>query len=165
MIAVLSYGNAGAIVRALQSQGVQAERVTAAAKVSAAQGLVLPGVGHASATMEWLREHGVDQAVRDFVAAGKPVVGVCVGGQVLCERSEEGDTKCLGILGGSVVKQRAMFVGWREVEGVGPRYFCHQYTMPADVMRSGAVVAYQYHPEKSGRAGLRELARAFGVAN
>lgn len=165
MIAVLSYGNAGAIVRALHSQGLHAECVTTAAQVSAARGLVLPGVGHARATMDWLREHGIEQAVRDFVAAGKPVAGVCVGGQVLCERSEEGDTECLGILRGSVVRQRGMFVGWREVEGIGPRYFCHQYAMPADVMRSGSVVAYQYHPEKSGRAGLRELARAFGVAN
>lgn len=163
MIGVAHWGNAPAVVRALVSRGVAAKVVYDGQEAAACAGLVLPGVGHAGTVMATLRASGVLPALWAHVRNGRPVVGICVGGQVLCERSDEGATECIGILPGTVRKGSGLYVGWREVEGVGVRYFCHEYAMPADRMRQGSVVAYQYHPEKSGPAGLRELAAVFGA--
>lgn len=162
-VAILDYGNAGAVRRALQAEGVESFRTSDPAALLSASAVVLPGVGHARDTMAWLAAHGMDGTLRALAAHGRRIVGICVGGQVLCQRSEEGDTDCLGLVPGQV-RRREMFVGWREVEGVGLRYFCHSYAMPADRVQHGAITAFQYHPEKSGAAGVRELAAACGYS-
>lgn len=64
--------------------------------------IVLPGVGAASYAMQQLKETGYDKFLKEWAASGKPLVGICLGSQIIFEYSEEGDTTCLGLLKGSI---------------------------------------------------------------
>jgi glutamine amidotransferase len=88
---------------ALRAEGVEAVISRDAAVITAAERLIFPGVGAAGSAMEGLRDLKLDQTVRDFVASGKPFLGICIGCQVILGSSEEdGGTACLGLLPGSV---------------------------------------------------------------
>jgi glutamine amidotransferase len=104
MIAVIDYGsgNLGSMRRALQISGGDVHVTSDPAVVRSADGVVLPGVGHAGQCMQALAGLGLDVAIRDAVAAGTPFLGVCVGMQVMLERLEEGDTDGLGLVRGRV---------------------------------------------------------------
>ena len=132
MIAIVDYkaGNLTSVAHALTHLGHRCEITDRPEKVRAADRVILPGVGAAGATMENLRALGLDACLRDDVAkAGKPFLGICIGIQVLLERSEEDDARCLGIVPGRVVKfpnsidGRAIKVpqiGWNRVRQVRP---------------------------------------------
>ncbi len=124
MIAVLDYhaGNATSVVRALAQAGAQATITADPAVVARASRVVFPGVGAAGASMAALVARGLDQALREAVARGVPVLCVCIGLQLLFERSaEDGGTDCLGILPGSVVRfpardgYKVPHMGWNEL--------------------------------------------------
>jgi len=105
MIAIIDYraGNLTSVARALERLGHGCEITDDPAKIRKADRVILPGVGAAGATMENLRALGLDQVLRDDVAkAGKPFLGICIGIQILMERSEEDSTECLGIIAGEV---------------------------------------------------------------
>jgi glutamine amidotransferase len=70
--------------------------------LAGAEGLIFPGVGEAAASMSELKRTGLDSALCDYLKSGRKVLGICIGCQVIFERSEERDTECLGILKGSV---------------------------------------------------------------
>lgn len=132
MIAIVDYkaGNLTSVARALTHLGHRCEITDRPENVRAADRVILPGVGAAGATMENLRALSLDDCLRDDVAkAGKPFLGICIGIQVLLERSEEDDARCLGIVPGCVVKfpssidGRAIKVpqiGWNRVHQVRP---------------------------------------------
>jgi glutamine amidotransferase len=186
-IAVLDYGmgNLLSVERALEHVGGTAEITGNAVSVAAADALVVPGVGHFGACMRELAARGLDAAVRDFAASGRPLFGVCVGMQVLLDGSEEDPEPGLGVLPGVSRKLPATVkvphMGWNDVawtaahpylEDVpdGTRfYFVHSYAPDAGpvslgttdygrpfaaAVASGNVFATQFHPEKSGDAGL-----------
>jgi glutamine amidotransferase len=103
-VAVIDYqaGNLRSVETALRHLGAEFQ-VTARAEVALRAGrLLVPGVGEARAAMEVLDRAGLGEAVREFVASGRPALGICLGAQVIFERSEERDTPCLGILPGEV---------------------------------------------------------------
>jgi len=105
MIAIIDYraGNLTSVARALERLGHRCEITDDPATIRKADRVILPGVGAAGATMENLRVLGLDQVLRDDVAkAGKPFLGICIGIQILMERSEEDSTECLGIIAGEV---------------------------------------------------------------
>ena len=106
MLAILDYeaGNQTSVFRALASQGIPAEITADAGRLSAAEGVIFPGVGAARQAMELLLRTGLDTVLRDLAASGKPLLGVCLGCQVLLEYSEENDTKTLGLVPGSCVR-------------------------------------------------------------
>ncbi len=191
-IAILDYGmgNLRSVDRALAHVGGDAEITGDRARVLEADALVVPGVGHFGACMRGLQRLGLDTAVRAFAAGGRPVFGVCVGMQILFERSEEGAERGLGLLPGVVRRLpssvKVPHMGWNEVtwirghdyiDGIpdGERfYFLHSYAPEVDVLAVGAsehgqrfaaVVARgnlfvtQFHPEKSGDAGLHVYER------
>lgn len=91
--------------------------------------LVFPGVGEAAAAMRVLRTKGLDQVIRDFASAGKPILGICVGCQVLLDLSEEGNTECLGLIPGRVRRFAAgtglkvPHMGWNRVKHAGTGIF------------------------------------------
>ena len=121
MIAVIDYraGNAPSVLNALAHLGVSAQRVTGPEGLSAAQAIVLPGVGSAEATMQSLAEMGLIEPLKRRVIADKtPFLGICIGLQVLFEHSEEGDVDCLGFLKGTVKRfpgdLRVPQMGWNE---------------------------------------------------
>lgn len=148
--------------------------------VEAADLAVLPGVGSAASAMAGLRARGLDEALRERVAAGGPTLGICLGLQLALEESEEdGGVAGLRLLPGRAVRLlegRVPRIGWAPVEPGGEAfYFAHSYAAetPAATGRSEGVVAaaeagsflgVQFHPEKSGAAGARFLARCLSRA-
>jgi imidazole glycerol-phosphate synthase subunit HisH len=121
-LAVLDYGggNIGSLVAALERRGVAFDLTDNANAVVAADAAILPGDGAFGATMDALRERGLDRAVQAVVAAGKPFLGICVGMQVLFETSDEfGDGAGLGIFRGHVRKfdraPRVPHMGWNDL--------------------------------------------------
>ena len=179
----LGYGNTDSIRLAFARLGIEARLTTDAAVVAACDRLVLPGVGAAGFGMEKLRAANLVEPLR---ARRKPILGICLGMQMLFEESEEGDTPLLGLLAGRV---RALqpapgrpvpHMGWTRIDtadGVGLDagdyvYFAHSFACddgPATAARAdygGPIVAAvreghlwgaQFHPERSSAAGSRFL--------
>ncbi|HYK66238.1 MAG TPA: imidazole glycerol phosphate synthase subunit HisH [Patescibacteria group bacterium] len=132
MIAIVDYkaGNLTSVQRALEFLGHKSEITDRADKIAAADRVILPGVGAAGATMENLNALGLSDVLRNDVArAGKPFLGICIGIQVLLDRSEEDDARCLGIVAGSVVRYprsldgrplKVPQIGWNRVRQSKP---------------------------------------------
>lgn len=106
MLAILDYeaGNQTSVMRGLAAQGIPARITADPVELEAASGVIFPGVGAAKQAMELLVRTGLDGILRSLVASGKPLLGVCLGCQILLEHSEESDTSCLGILPGRCVR-------------------------------------------------------------
>ena len=121
MIVVVDYGAANllSITRALEAAGASVEVSDTPERIAAAQALVLPGVGAAGSAMRRMRATGVDTALSAAAATGKPVLGVCLGMQLLFERLEEDDTDGLGLLAGDAPQLRGVpklpHMGWNSV--------------------------------------------------
>ncbi len=152
-IALIDAGgaNLGSVRYALERLGAAPRIVRDAGELAGADRIVLPGVGAAAPAMAALRERGFDAALRD---AAVPVLGICLGMQLLYEASDEGDTTCLGAIPGKVCRMlpapgvRIPHMGWNALsdiaadpllEGIaqGDRaYFVHGYAAPvgADTM-------------------------------
>jgi glutamine amidotransferase len=95
-IVIIKYnaGNIESVNNALNRLGVNAEITADPGKIRNADKVIFPGVGEASTTMEYLRRHKLDELI---VSLRQPVLGICLGLQLMCSHSEEGDTTCLGI--------------------------------------------------------------------
>jgi len=194
-VVVLDYGsgNLRSAERALARVGAD---VTVTADVAAARdcdALVVPGVGAFAACMAGIRAVGGDDVVRARVAAGRPVLGICVGMQVLYEQGDEHGvvTDGIGVLRGKVGRLHAKVLphmGWNTVapfpgstlfSGVEAErfYFVHSYAAAPGgtgesisehgerfvaAVEDGVVAATQFHPEKSGDAGLTLLRNWLG---
>jgi glutamine amidotransferase len=141
---------------------------------------VLPGVGAARAAIAGLRERGHDAALRERFAAGRPILGICLGLQLALEHTEEdGGVAGLGLVEGRALRireGRVPRIGWARVDDGGAFYFAHSFAaetphavswsegVVAEV-RHGSFVGCQFHPEKSGEAGARyleDLCRSLG---
>jgi glutamine amidotransferase len=96
-LAIIKYnaGNIQSVLFALERLGVSAEVTADKEKIFAADKVIFPGVGEASSAMKSLAESGLDKVIPELK---KPVLGICVGMQLLCEHSDENDTACLGII-------------------------------------------------------------------
>ena len=145
-VAIIDYGvgNLRSVEKAFRAGGVDAQVSSDESVLRAAERLVLPGVGAFRACMEALTERGFDRLVRERVGGGTPLLGVCVGMQMLFEESEEfGTTRGLGFLPGRVRRfpegLRVPQVGWNQVgwrgghalsEGISDKtffYFVHSF--------------------------------------
>lgn len=100
-VAIIKYnaGNVQSVQYALQRIGVESTVTDDAAVIQQADKVIFPGVGHAYAAMKYLRERKLDKIIVDL---RQPVLGICLGLQLMCNHSEEGNTKCLGIFDTSV---------------------------------------------------------------
>ena len=163
-IAIIDYGagNLHSVAKAFDKIGYPGSVTVDPAVIAAADAVVLPGVGAAQDTVDGLAARGLTQPVRDAVDSGKPFFGVCIGLQVLFDRSEEEDAECLGILPGTVRRlppgPKVPHMGWNQVRATGPHpllegipdgsnfYFVHSYY--ADPAASGS----------NGRAEARVIA-------
>ena len=152
MIDVIDYraGNSPSVIYALEKLGIACRLVSKPEQILTSERLVLPGVGAARATLESLDESGLTQPLTQRVREDRvPFLGICVGLQVLFDRSDEGPTPCLGWLPGTVVRfpttDRVPQIGWNEVHPVrthplldglpdhGHFYFVNSYyAAPAD---------------------------------
>ena len=106
MIAIIDYdaGNLTSVARALTHLGYKNEITAAAETILAADRVIFPGVGAAKATMQTLQKRGLNQVLTDFYRTGRPMLGICIGIQILFQHSEEEDAQCLGLLPGYVQK-------------------------------------------------------------
>ena len=136
-------GNLRSVARALERAQVGPVISGDARELLSADAAILPGVGSGAAAMEALGQRGLVEPLREFVASGRPFMGVCLGLQLLMESTEEGEAQCLGIVSGGVSRLPAGLkvphMGWNRVElershpvlrGI-PRqayfYFVHSY--------------------------------------
>lgn len=150
-IAVVDYGagNLVSIGRALESVGAAVTLTRDPASLRTADALVVPGVGAAGPAMTRLERRGLVQPIRDWVRAGRPFLGICLGLQLLFEGSDEDGSTTLGLLPGRTVPLRGAptlpHIGWNQVErrvahpileGIpdgADLYFVHSYVVaPAD---------------------------------
>ncbi len=188
-VALADYGagNLRSLASALTRAGAEPVVTTDPRVVRTAPLALIAGVGHVESASAGLARSGLDDALRERVAAGEPVAGICVGLQLLFEASEEGGSG-LGLLRGPVRRLRAHRVphmGWNALELTGPSslldgaagadvYFAHSYAVePAEphvtvatvehdgpvvaAVESGALAGVQFHPERSGPVGARIL--------
>ena len=102
-IAIVKYnaGNIHSVINALGRLGVKALLTDSEEELRKADKVIFPGVGEASTTMEYLRAHNLDRIIKDLK---QPVLGICLGQQLMCSRSEEGNAECLGIFDVPVLK-------------------------------------------------------------
>ena len=149
MLAVLDYGggNLGSLVSALRRRGAAFTVTGEATEVAKAHGAIFPGDGAFGATVDALAARGLDEAIRGLIEAGAPFLGICVGMQILYERSaEHGSATGLGIFAGAIERferaPRVPHMGWNQLEpvaahpfvrGIGSdayAYFLHSYRAP-----------------------------------
>jgi glutamine amidotransferase len=186
-VSLMDYGvgNLHSISKGLERAGARVDIVTDPALLGQAECIVFPGVGAFGAAVGKLMP--AIRGIRDAVASGTPVLGICLGMQVLFERSEESEGEGVGVLPGQVARLRADRVphmGWNDVchgddplfDGVPQNakfYFANSFICrPTEkigiaetrygetfvsAVRKGKVYGVQFHPEKSGTVGLRML--------
>ena len=178
-------GNLVSVVNALATLGEQTCVVTEPGQLENTDAIVLPGVGATRSAMKQLTATGMHEAIRQW---DRPLLGICVGLQLLFDTSDEDGQACLGLIPGTVEVLSARplpHMGWNNVNhtrdplfsGIPdgePFYFVHSYApIPKDrsqiiatanhggpfvaAARSGQRVGVQFHPERSGAAGLRLL--------
>jgi glutamine amidotransferase len=177
-------GNIGSVGIAFERFGLSPAITGDAAAIAGADKVVLPGVGAAGYAMEQIGARGLVPVLRSLT---RPVLGICLGMQLLFEHSEEEDTACLGLIPGRVRKLEAApgrpvpHMGWSKLavsdDGVGLRsgdyvYFAHSFVCdsgPATLaaadyglevpaaVRQANFLGAQFHPERSGEAGARFL--------
>jgi glutamine amidotransferase len=187
LIAIVDYGvgNVRSVERALAHVGAEPKLTADLDELEQAAGLVLPGVGAFAPALEKLAANGLGRRIVELAKNGKPLLGVCLGYQLLFEEStEHGRHQGLGLLLGKVVEvensARLPVIGWCRLsktddailwQGIKDRsyfYFVHSYTpessgsaiawtehSPSAAAARGNVMGTQFHPEKSGPDGLR----------
>ncbi len=201
MIGIVDYnaGNITSVERALKSLGSDFILSKNPADLKNVQKIIFPGVGEASYAMNQLKKSGFDSFLKDFVASGRQMIGICLGSQIVFDFSEEGDTECLGLIPGKIRHFSSLWkeqqiehlkvpnMGWHDISFVngGSRffknvrsdasfYFVHSYVIQPEessvikayadygikvpcVIEKDNVTVFQFHPEKSGKAGMQIL--------
>ena len=196
MIAVIDYGmgNLRSVQKAFEFLGFDARFSADGKLLKDASHIVLPGVGAIADAVRRLKEHGLDGDIKAQVRAGKPFLGICLGMQLLFDKSyENGEYDCLGLIEGTVrpfappagQNLKVPHMGWNLVKAARGgllqdgqyMYFVHSYHaagVPRENViatcdygyeftcgvQKGNVYGLQFHPEKSGDAGL-EILRKF----
>lgn len=177
-------GNIQSVSFALQRLGVTPTVSDVADEIRGADRVIFPGVGEAATAMSYLSARGLDQVIRSL---RQPVLGICLGMQLMCRHSEERNTQGLSIFDVDVVRfpdnrVKVPHMGWNQLHstkdwlGTGMEgifaYFVHSYFVPLNsqtvaqttydqpfsaALRKDNFFAVQFHPEKSGLAGARIL--------
>lgn len=215
MIGIIDYnaGNITSVKHALESIGAPYILSKNPAELKNVDRIIFPGVGDAAYAMEQLKETGFDSFLKEWAQEGKPILGICLGSQIIFDFSEEGNVECLGLIPGTIRhlskiweerlpseaereasefemlqnNNKVPHMGWNDVtvcNGGSPIlkdvpsnsdfYFVHSYviqpknpevikgyanygTLIPSVIQHNNIYACQFHPEKSGKAGLKIL--------
>lgn len=195
MITIVDYkaGNLTSVKRALDYLAIDCIISPDPEYIRASDKIIFPGVGHAASAMKVLKQRKIDEALQEAFKKGTPILGICLGTQIILTHSEEGNTDCLGLIDGNTKKfsltepsLKIPHMGWNTLvkrknhpmlEGVTEEtefYFVHSYypqpsiqtniiaeceyeTMFPAAIAKDTLFATQFHPEKSGPAGLSIL--------
>jgi glutamine amidotransferase len=178
-------GNLASVAKALEEVGVATQVSDSRQDLASCDLLVLPGVGNFAAGIANIDELGLRSFIVDWAKSSKPIIGICLGMQLLFDSSEEGDSEGLGILKGKVVKLesgvKVPHMGWNTIHSPDELkefdgkhfYFVHSYVcVPTDqittattsygmtfasAVRSGNIWGLQFLPEKSSKDGISLL--------
>lgn len=185
-IVIINYGagNIQSIQFALQRLGYEGILSKNIAEIQGADKVIFPGVGQASSAMQKLRESGLDKIIPNLK---QPVLGICLGMQLMCNSSEEGNTKGLGIFDIDIIKfsnkVKVPQMGWNNIynlksslfEGISENeylYLVHSFYAPkcaeaiaftnyeteySSALQKNNFYGVQFHPEKSGKIGEQIL--------
>ena len=185
-IAIINYGagNIQSIKFAIQRLGYEAVLSDDVKEILGADKVIFPGVGEASSAMEKLKSTGLDKFIPTLK---QPVLGICLGMQLMCKYNEEGNTKGLGIFDVDVVKfnntVKVPQIGWNQIENLNSElfkgiaekefmYLVHSFYVPlnneaiatteygikyASALQKDNFYGVQFHPEKSSKAGEQIL--------
>jgi glutamine amidotransferase len=180
-VAVLDHGmgNLRSVAKALEAAGADVAVTSDETEIARRDALCVPGQGIFGRCSTALSSSGVDGVVRSWIADERPFLGICLGMQVLFESSEESPEPGLGIFDGKATRLPSSVtvphIGWNQVTPGGEHYyFDHSFAVhPADAslvtgwcehgdrfaarVERGPILGVQFHPEKSGRAGIRLL--------
>lgn len=186
MIAIIKYnaGNISSVQNALTRLGYSSVITDDTETILSADKVIFPGVGEASSAMEYLKENGLDKVILEVK---NPMLGICLGLQLMCESSEEGNTTCLGIFNTKVKKfpltDIVPHMGWNNFESIkgslfkdiitkNDVYYVHSYYAEISeqtsaicnyivpfsaVLQKDNFYATQFHPEKSAAIGTQLL--------
>ena len=188
-VAIIKYnaGNIYSVDYALKRIGIDPIITADKSIIQKADKVIFPGQGEAGCTMQYLREHQLDELIKGLT---QPVLGICIGMQLLCKYSEEANTDCLGVFDTTVKRfqpqqweEKVPHMGWNTIQNVkNPLftpaledqfvYFVHSYYVPlcketvaetnyiqpfSAALQKDNFYATQFHPEKSGSVGERIL--------
>lgn len=182
-VVIINYGagNVRSVMFALERLGVEYILTDDVKIIQNAPKVIFPGVGHAKPAMDALKAKGLDTVIKNLK---QPVLGVCLGMQLMCSKSEEGNTEGLGIFDAEVVlfknTPKVPHMGWNKLEngksildGIDEDvYFVHSYFVPESkdtmaicnfgsdfsaALQKDNFYGCQFHPEKSGEVGERIL--------
>jgi imidazole glycerol-phosphate synthase subunit HisH len=186
-VVVIKYnaGNIRSVAFALERLGLEFNLTDNPEEIRSADKVIFPGVGEASSTMNYLKEHNLDKIIK---ALKQPVLGICLGMQLMCAHSEENDTSCLGIFDETVklfvpkTNEKVPHMGWNSLTNKNSWldatlneqfvYFVHSYYVPINphtsattnyiqpfsaAMKKDNFYAVQFHPEKSAKMGEKVL--------
>ncbi|MDX1653362.1 MAG: imidazole glycerol phosphate synthase subunit HisH [Brumimicrobium sp.] len=185
-IVVIDYGagNVRSVSFALDRLGYKSELSSDENRIRSADYVIFPGVGHAKPAMDILEKKGLTDVIRTLK---QPVLGICLGMQLMCNSSEEGSTQCLGIFDTEVKRfnphLKVPHIGWNDLSSpssfleniVGQVYFVHSFYVPINpftiakcdyygdfsaVIGKDNFFGCQFHPEKSGNVG-QEILKKF----
>ena len=177
-IAVIQYnaGNIHSVLSALHRLGFKGILTDNPEIIQSSDKVIFPGVGEARSTMNHLREKGLDEIIKNLT---QPVLGICLGMQLLCKHSEENNTDCLGIIPLEVTLLNTQNLLFEGLPKNSFAYFVHSYyaTLGPETIAqtdyifpfSAAVqkdnfYATQFHPEKSGWVGEKILGNFLNIA-
>lgn len=186
MIAIIKYnaGNISSVQNALSRLGYESIITDDIERIRSADKVIFPGVGEASSAMKYLKEKGLDEII---LSLKQPMLGICLGLQLMCKHSEEGNTQCLGIFDAQVKHfpqtEIVPHMGWNSFSNVNGKlfnkikneddvYFVHSYYAEtcdntiaecnyiktfSAAMQKDNFYACQFHPEKSAGIGEQIL--------
>ena len=186
MIAIVKYnaGNIKSVQNALNRLGYESYITDDPTSILNAEKVIFPGVGEASTAMKYLKDKGIDEVIKSVT---KPFLGICLGLQLMCNKSEEGDTPCLGIFDTNVKQFRpndkVPHMGWNDFASIkgtlfqginvwDDLYYVHSYYAELNndtvgicnyinpfsaALQKDNFYATQFHPEKSAEIGAQIL--------
>lgn len=186
MIAIVKYnaGNIKSVQNALNRLGYESYITDDPTSILNAEKVIFPGVGEASTAMKYLKDKGIDEVIKSVT---KPFLGICLGLQLMCNKSEEGDTPCLGIFDTNVKQfqpnDKVPHMGWNDFASIkgtlfqginvwDDLYYVHSYYAELNndtvgicnyinpfsaALQKDNFYATQFHPEKSAEIGEQIL--------